>query len=91
MNKLNEQDNEALSKKNIEIIKDCLNQMEQLVSGLFSYNQIINIQDEYATFSIADEFSNIKKTIVEKYSNGLIYTHLPETLYLQPINCYLQL
>ena len=58
--------------KSLDIIEDSFNQMDQLLNGLFSYSRIINIENTYSTFDIADECMLIKKRTEEKFTGRKI-------------------
>ncbi len=48
-------------KRNIELVENGLQQIEQLVSGLFSYNKIINIENEHEQIDVAKEILLLKE------------------------------
>lgn len=59
--------------EDIGMIRSGIDQIEQLVSGLFSYNRIINIENELTEFNVKDEVNKIKVNILESYKNGSIH------------------
>lgn len=63
-----EQISSSTLKSNIEMIENGLQQIEQLVSGLFSYNKIINIENEHEQIEIGREISLVKKNIMTRYT-----------------------
>lgn len=65
-NKFNSIENPAYEKY-IRLIGNGLSQIEQLVSGLFSYNRIINLENEMDAFDVTNEINNIKKSILPRY------------------------
>ncbi|GAB2816846.1 hypothetical protein GCM10027043_16870 [Ferruginibacter profundus] len=60
------------TKKNIELIKNGLQQIDQLVTGLFSYNRIINIENELTQFDITKEIDIVRRSITMRYSKAKI-------------------
>lgn len=59
-------------KENVEITQNGLRQIDQLVSGLFSYNHIINIENEMERFNVQAELYNIRDTILPNYPGCII-------------------
>lgn len=66
------QKTDADYKNYITIIGNGLSQIEQLVSGLFSYNRIINLENEVDTFDITKEANRIKKFITPRYPFSIV-------------------
>lgn len=60
------------SKQSIDLIQSGLNQMDILVSGLFSYNRIINIEKELIKLDVFKEIDLVKKSIKPRYPNASI-------------------
>ena len=58
--------------KNVTIINESLQQMDQLISGLFSYARIIKIQASNEFCNIISEIAIIKKRMEEKYANSVV-------------------
>jgi|GEM_PF-5532223 len=52
---------------NIGLIKSGLLQIDQLVTGLFSYNRIINLDNELTEFCVNEEIDIIWKSMLLKY------------------------
>lgn len=73
---INTQDPEY--KNYITIIGNGLSQIEQLVSGLFSYNRIINLENEVDTFNITKEVNRIKRFITPRYSSSIVIVPIIE-------------
>lgn len=60
--------------KYLSLIDTGLSQVEQLVSGLFSYNRIINLENEITPLDISKEVNRIQKSITPLYPNSIIIT-----------------
>ncbi|MGG9963423.1 sensor histidine kinase [Ferruginibacter sp. SUN106] len=60
------------TKKNLELVKNGLQQIDLLVTGLFSYNRIINIENELTQFDVMKEIDIIRKSIVLRYPKARI-------------------
>lgn len=65
-------------KEDISMVQNSLNQIAQLVNGLFSYNKIINIENEISRFDMIQEINEIKTTIEPNYRHSQVIVSLPE-------------
>ncbi len=63
---------EAPKKEHMEIIESSLDQMDQLVTGLFSYNHILHMDEEYSFFNVMSELELIKKRMELKFPAGRV-------------------
>ncbi len=54
-------------KEYLAFVENGLSQIEQLVSGLFSYNKIINLENEVTAFDLTEESDKIKKNMLPRY------------------------
>jgi len=72
--------NDAGIQEDIGMVRSGIDQIEQLVSGLFSYNRIINIENELTEFNIKDEVSKIKVNILDSYKSGSIHVEGDDAL-----------
>ena len=63
---------DAAIMEDVGLIKNGLEQIEQLVSGLFSYNRIINIENEKREISVQEEILSVKNNFLNNYPNAMI-------------------